>query len=192
MNAIKINYTKSSILGSAERRFHVSSRRFFMLTPCLWGLKVLPGRQNTCRWGLIHRRQISDPTRTTYLVRYGAGSGAEVRSERDPALCWPMTSGYLELLWGLAEVSCCVSASGGCWGCWAEALWKVDCWHQSHPGLLARAEWSPKARGHLQTEPQWVRIDIWFPNRHFNDARTIDLFEQCPLESGSGPGEGFF
>lgn len=46
--SIKINMKKfdldSAVLGRGSGRFQVSSLRFFMCTPCLYGLKDSPGR----------------------------------------------------------------------------------------------------------------------------------------------------
>lgn len=45
----------SAVLGGGGRRFQVSSLRFFMCIPCLYGLKDSPGRlkkkkkKNTCK-----------------------------------------------------------------------------------------------------------------------------------------------
>lgn len=153
---IKINRTLSNldcaVLGGSSRRRQLSSRRFFRLTPSLWGLTVPPGGQNTCRWSFIPREQSPNLAMRAHLAWCNAGSGAEVWRERAPAPCWLMANGCLEVLWGLAEESYCASASGGCWGCRAAALWRAGC-RRRRPGLLPRAEWSPTALGHLETEP---------------------------------------
>ena len=141
-------------LWNSNMKSQVSSRRFFMYCPCLYGLKASPVRlrikktvrtSNFCQQ--LTNKSVT-PLMKPHLVRPDAGSDVEVWSVRGPVLRCTMEP-PVEVCLGLSEGSYCASASGDSQACWASVLWMVDLL-QGHSAPQSHPEWNPRAQDHLQ------------------------------------------
>lgn len=142
-------WSKSKIVAGCQ----VSSLRFFMNCPCLYGLEASPENwSSSSEFQTEFNTEAHSLTDLTHLVCPDTGSAAEVCTEPAPVLC--CLAGPLVACPRSSEGFYYASASDDSQACWAGFLWAKG-QPQGHPDPQSHKEWNPRAQGHLRSKTNW-------------------------------------